>query len=220
MDSSTEVKQPSAIQTYVLAAICLVLGIALGYLLHAPASTPANAPGVPAQQAAAPAGMNGNMPTPDQMQHMVDKAVEPMMTALQKDPNNADLLAQAASVYFKAQQFDKSAEYYEKAMKAKPTAEGYVSLGNAYHYAGNDDKAVENLNAALKIDPKSANALYNLGMIEWRVKNDPNAAIDAWQRLVKANPKHPQRAKVEEMIAKAKKHIGMSADAKTTKPSM
>jgi cytochrome c-type biogenesis protein CcmH/NrfG len=207
------------VQTYILAIICLVLGITVGYLMRAPSVSASRST---AQQTAPPEvhGASGAMPTPDQMQHMVEKAAEPILAALQKEPDNPELLAKAGSVYFRAQQFPTAAQYYERAAKVKPTAEGFVALSNAYHYAGADDQAIDSLNRALQIDPKSANALFNLGMLNWRVKNDPNAAIAAWERVLKTNPKHPHRADVENMIAKAKKHIGMAANTKTTKSAM
>jgi cytochrome c-type biogenesis protein CcmH/NrfG len=99
-------------------------------------------------------------------------------------------------------------------VKIKPTTEGLVSLSNSYHYAGNDDKAFESLDRALKLDPKSPNALFNLGMLKWQVKNDPKGAIAAWEQLLKTNPNHPRRAQVEGMIEKAKKHLTIAATEK------
>jgi cytochrome c-type biogenesis protein CcmH/NrfG len=217
MESTTEQsKLWSDTQAYVLAVVCLVLGIVAGYLLHAPKQVAADVP--PASPGMS--GMQGRMPTPDQMKHMGDKMAEPILAELQKDPNNADLLAKAGSVYFRAQQFPASAEYYERAAKAKPAAETFVSLSNALHYAGSDDRALEALNRALQLDPESPNALFNLGMLKWQAKNDPNGAVEAWQRLLKANPDHPRRAQVEEMIARAKQHMNLPPGAKTNKPAM
>ncbi|MFB3815838.1 MAG: tetratricopeptide repeat protein [Terriglobales bacterium] len=208
----------SSTQAYVLSVVCLVVGIVAGYLLHAPNpavsdARPTAAP--PAAGAAPPA-----LPTPDQMRHMADKAVEPVLAALQKDPNNPELLTRAGSIFFRTQQFPLAVEYFQRAVNAKPTAEAYVSLSNSYHYAGSDDRALESLDRALQIDPKSANALFNLGMLRWQVKNDPKAAIEAWQRLLKYNPDHPRRKQVESLIAKAKQHKNLPAQAKTDKPAM
>lgn len=206
-------------QAYAFAVICLVVGVVCGYLLHGP-SKPAAASPVPQQVSAqVPVSQPVAMPTPDQMKHMGDKMAEPLLARLQKDPNNPELLAKVGSIYFRAGQFPLAAENYEKSVKLKPTAEGFVSLSNSYHYAGNDEKAFAMLDQALKLDPKSANALFNLGMLNWQVRNDPKAAVAAWQQLLKANPNHPRRARVEQMIAKAKKHITM-AGAKATTPEM
>lgn len=198
-----------ASHVYSLALICLVIGVVSGYLLHGPAK--AAAP-VAEQQNAQQQGMQaGSMPTPDQISHMADKMAEPLLAELKKDPNNPELLGKIASVYMRSQNYALAADYLDRAVKAKPSADGYVSLSNALHYAGSDDKALQSLDEALKLDPKSANALFNLGMLEWQVKNDPNSAITAWEKLLKTNPNHPKRAQVENYIAKAKQHMNMPA---------
>jgi cytochrome c-type biogenesis protein CcmH/NrfG len=192
---------------YLMASVCLVLGLAVGYFLR---GSQAPAPAA-VTVATPPPAVPADMPSPEQVKHMGDKMAEPILAALQKNPDDPDLLAKAASIYFRSAQFPLAAEYYERSVKIKPTAEGYVSLSNAYHYAENNEKAFEALNRALQIDPKSANALFNLGMLDWRVKNDPKGAIEVWQRLLKLNPNHPRRAQVEMMIAKAKQHMDMPA---------
>ncbi len=214
----------TATQTYVTATVCLLIGLAVGYLPRGSATASSTRPTEtrtqPAMHEGNPAAAGVGQVTPDQLKQMGDKQVEPILAALQKDPNNADLLAQVATAYFRAQQFPAAAEYYERAVKIKPSSEVLVSLANSYHYAGSDDKAIETLNRALQVDPKSANALFNLGMLKWQAKNDPKGAIDAWQQLLKSNPTHPRRAQVEEMIAKAKQHMNMPAGTKTDKPVM
>jgi cytochrome c-type biogenesis protein CcmH/NrfG len=214
----------TATQTYVTATVCLLIGLAVGYLLRGSATASSTRPTEtrtqPAMHEGNPAAAGVGQVTPDQLKLMGDKQVEPMLAALQKDPNNADLLAQVATAYFRAQQFPAAAEYYERAVKIRPNSEVLVSLANSYHYAGADDKAIETLNRALQVDPKSANALFNLGILKWQAKNDPKGAIDAWQQLLKSNPNHPRRAQVEEMIAKAKQHMNMPAGTKTDKPVM
>jgi cytochrome c-type biogenesis protein CcmH/NrfG len=205
----------SNLHAYVLSAVCLLLGLIIGYLLNPPKQSAASLP-----QASPAAGvMQGGMPTPDQLRHMADKKAETILAALQKDPNNADLLSQAGSVYFRAQQFPVAVDYYERATKIKPSAEGLVSLANSYHYAGSDDRSIETLQRAVQLDPKSANALYNLGMLNWQVKNDPKAAVEAWERLLKTNPDHPRRAEVKGMIGSARKHMTIPAGMKTDKPA-
>ncbi len=207
--ASSEVSESGwkAHHVYLMALACLIIGVAIGYFLRGSQSPAAN----PVTVSKAPEAQPTAAPTPEQVKHMGDKMAEPIMAELQKNPNDPELLAKAGSIYFRSSQFPLAVEYYERSVKSRPTAEGYVSLSNAYHYAENDNKAMEALNKALEIDPKSANALFNLGMLDWQVKNDPKAAIAAWQRLLKLNPNHPRRAQVEMMIAKAKQHLDMPA---------
>jgi len=216
MNASEESKPWSNLQAYGFALVCLLVGYAVGYLLHPRKPALANAP-----QTAIGAmnGMPSSMPSPEQLKQMADKQLEPMLAALQKDPSNPDLLAQIATVYLHTQQFAAAVDYYGRAVKVKPTADGYVKLGGAYLRAGSPDQTLDALNHALQLDPKSADALFDLGLLKWRAKNDPKGAVDAWQRLVKANPNFPRRAEVEKMIAQAKQHMNMPAGTKTDKPA-
>jgi len=202
-------------QAYALAVVCMLVGIPVGYMLRVPSSGGANT----AVQNV-PRSAPGTMSRPDEvslerLKHMADVQAEPLLAQLEKNPNDAALLAEIGKTYFHARQFESSAQYYERSAKIKPDAEVLTSLGNTYHYAGADDKAIDAFNRALAIDPKFANALFNLGMLQWRVKNDPKRAVEAWQRLLKTNPNHPRRAQVEEMIAQAKQHMKMPAGMKT-----
>jgi cytochrome c-type biogenesis protein CcmH/NrfG len=208
----------SSVQVYTLSAICLLIGITVGYLFRGSHARPAaTAPGT---INAGKLPDNPTQPTPEAMKRMADKQVAPLLEQLKSNPNDANTLGQVAHFYMVAQQYNDAATYYQKQVAVKPTAEAYTNLGNAYYYAGADDKAIDSLNNALKIDPKSVNALYNLGVLKWEAKGDTNGAIDCWQKLLKTNLDEKRRAQVEKMIARAKQHAKMPAGTKTDKPAM
>jgi cytochrome c-type biogenesis protein CcmH/NrfG len=214
MSSEAPAKLWNRTQACAVALLCALLGIAIGYLLHAPKTEPENA--LPALRTVGPT--NPEADTQAQMKQMADTQAKPVLAALQKSPDDPGLLAQLGRIYFRARQFAPAADYYGRAARIKPDAEIYVSLSNSYHYAGEDDPAFEALNRALALDPKCANALFNLGMLRWQVKNDPRGAIDAWQRLLKTNPNHPRRAEVQTMITRARQHMNLPAGATPAKP--
>jgi len=207
-----------------MAVICLILGVAAGYLLHAPAT--ANAGAVPTVSPSAvssrPAPGNSAQPMPSaaDMKRMADKQVAPLLEQLQKNPNDADLLAQIARAYMAAQQFQSAQQYYERSASVKPKADNLNELAFVYVKLGDLDKAIAALNQAVKLDPKNAKVLYNLGYFEWKGKADPKAALAAWQGFLKADPKSPKRAEVEQMMAQAKRHLGIAPGTKTEKPAM
>ncbi len=206
-------------QAYGMAVICLLLGVACGYLLHAP---PANIPAVQdavAAPSAPPRGAPQQMPSAADLKRMADKQVAPLLDELQKRPNDADLLAKIARSYMAAQQFQSAREYYEKSIAAKPTPDALNELSFVYVELGDVDNAIAALNNALKIDPKNPKVLYNLGFFEWKGKADPKAAIAAWQSFLKVDPNNPKRAEVEQMMAQAKKHLGIAPGTKTEKPA-
>jgi cytochrome c-type biogenesis protein CcmH/NrfG len=152
---------------------------------------------------------------------MADKQVAPLLDELKQNPNDTDTMIKVGGYYYAARQFADAAAYYEKAAAIKPTADVLTKLSNAQFYTGAGDKAIETLNQALKLDPKFANALYDLGMLKWQVQGDTKGAVASWEQLLKVTkPDNPIHATVEKMIAKVKEHEKMSAGKKTDKPAM
>jgi tetratricopeptide (TPR) repeat protein len=154
------------------------------------------------------------------MKRMADKTVAPLLEQLQKTPQDADLLAKIGRAYMAAQQYQSAQQYYERSAAAKPQADRLNELSFVYVKLGDLDKAIATLNAALKLEPRNGAVLYNLGYFEWKGKSDPKAAIAAWQAFLKADPKSPKRAQVEQMLAQAQKHLGIAPGTKTEKPAM
>lgn len=208
-------------QTYGMAVICLLLGIAAGYLLHAPAVASANSGTIATVSAPASAKASApQMPSAADMKRMADMQVIPLLADLQKHPNDPDLLAKIAHDYMAAQQFQSAQQYYEKSVAAKPKVDTLNELAFVYVKLGDLDRGIATLNRALATDPKNPQVLYNLGYFEWKGKADPKAAIAAWQAFLKADPNSPKKGQVEEMLAQAKKHLSIPAGTKTEKPAM
>jgi cytochrome c-type biogenesis protein CcmH/NrfG len=169
---------------------------------------------------ASPAAAAPQMPSATDMKRMADKQVAPMLADLEKNPNDADLLAKIARAYMAGQQFQSAQQYYEKSIAAKPKkVDALNELAFVYVKLGDLDRGIATLNRALTIDPKNPQVLFNLGYFEWKGKADPTAAIAAWQAFLKADPKSPKKAQVEQMLAQAKKHLSIPAGTKTEKPA-
>jgi cytochrome c-type biogenesis protein CcmH/NrfG len=214
----------SSVQVYTLSAICLLVGVTMGYLFRSSRAPQAPTAAVQTQmQAGNPMGGAKTAPappTPEQLKQMADQQVEPLLEQLRQNPKDSATLTRIATYYLAARQFDESEKYFQKAVDVRPTADALTKLGNAQYFGGSSDKAIETFNKALQVDPKFANALYNLGMLKWQVHGDVKGAIACWEKLIKTNPNHPQRAQVEKMIARAKEHEKMPAGAKSDKPAV
>jgi cytochrome c-type biogenesis protein CcmH/NrfG len=227
MTQSSNSSSWTSTQAYVLAIICLVVGVAVGYFVRGSASPAA----APVEQAAAssqaPAGMGGGMGnmdpskvTPEQLKHMVEKQVEPIQQQLKSNPNDPALLAQVGNVYYDTQLYQDAIGYYEKSLQGDPKNVGVrTDMGTAYFYLGDADRAITEFNKALTEDPKHGQTLYNLGMVQWQGKGDVSAAVASWEKLLKTVPDYPDRAKVEQLVAKAKEHTKMTPGQKTSKPA-
>ena len=144
--------------------------------------------------------------SPGQLKQGADKQAEPLLARLRKSPDDPFLLAEIGKIYFQTHQFPMAAKYYEDSVRVKPDAIVFVKLGGAYHFDGDDDKAISAWNHALRLDPNNPDALFNIGFVKWHAQGDRKAAIAAWQKLLKTNPNHPKRAQVEELLAQAKQH--------------
>jgi cytochrome c-type biogenesis protein CcmH/NrfG len=209
-------------QAYVMAIICLLIGVAVGYFVRG-SSAPEAATAPAASSSMGATAANGGMPqvTPEQLKHMADQQAKPMLAQLQSKPNDPELLANVGNVYYDTQQYNEAIQYYERSLKVQPTNTSVrTDLGTAWWYLGNADKAVEQFNVALKEDPNKPTTLMNLGVVLWQGKMDANGAIAAWQKLLNSNPNFENRAKVEELMAQARKHSGIQPGTKTNKPSM
>ena len=192
----------TGMQAYLLAAFCLVLGVALGYLFRGSAS-PAAQPAV----AAAVQQDNGSAKPGAEALAAVAQAAAPYLEAVKQNPNDYDSLVKLGNVFYDGQQFPEAVGYYERALVIHPeNADVRTDMGTAYWYAGNADKAVAAMEISLKYRPGHPQTLFNLGWVRWQGKGDPKGAIEAWQQLLKANPDYPQKQQVEQYIAKAKEH--------------
>jgi len=193
-------------QVYVMAAVCLAVGLLVGYLLRGSAK-PA---GAILNRAATPDStteLNGGapqMPSLDQMKRVADKQAEPLLTKLATDPKNVGLLVQIGNIYKATHQFKRAADYYAKALNSDARNVAVrTEMASCLYYSGDVNGALDQLHESLKYDPKDANSLFNLGMIRWKGKNDAAGAIAAWQQLLKTNPNLDRKAIVEKMIAEA-----------------
>jgi cytochrome c-type biogenesis protein CcmH/NrfG len=190
---------------YGMAVVCLLLGLAIGYLLRgsesptAVASSPSHAP-APDPQASG----SMQMPSMEQMKAMADRKVEPLLAQLKSDPKNKDLLLRVAYFYKSAHQFKDAASYFDRALQVDPNHTAVrTEMASCLYYDGNVDGALALLQESLKENPADANSLFNLGMIRWKGKKDASGAIAAWKELLKTNPHLDKKPVVERMIAEA-----------------
>jgi cytochrome c-type biogenesis protein CcmH/NrfG len=201
-------KNWSGLQAYSLAVVCLLAGIACGWLFRG-SQSPATAASIAGSGTTAAAAAN-SQPTPEQMKQMADSAAAPLLDKLKSDPSNAALLASIGNTYYDVHEFSTAINYYEQSLKVEPTNAGVrTDMATAYFYAGDTDTAINEFNKALTYEPNKANTLYNLGMVKWQGKMDVNGAVAAWQKLLDTNPNYDGRQKVQQMIDEARKHAGI-----------
>ena len=216
-DKTTSTWTPT--QTYVMAAVCLLIGVLVGYLIRGSANPTGQV--IPAagmqQTASAPApgmGQPPRMPSLEDLKRMADKQAEPLVTKLKADPKNVDLLYKTALTYKAAHQFKEAITYFQKALDVDPSnVPVRTEMASCMYYLGDVNGALTELNKSLSYDPKHAGTLMNVGIIKWKGKNDVKGAIAAWQTLLKLNPDFPQRSTIEQLIDQAQQQSSASAPA-------
>lgn len=214
--TTTSTASPSlqANQVYLMAVICLVVGLAIGYLFRG-AQLPVS-PALPAAKAgppphpAVPMG-GGQVPSLQEMKQMGDKQAAPLLEKLKSDPNNSAALSQVGAIYHATHQFKQAAAYYGKAVQADPKNVALRNkLASCLYRDGDVDGAIAQLNRALSYDPKDANSLFNLGTIRLEGKQDGKGALAAWQKLLKSNPQlsADRKATVLKLMANVQTTLG------------
>jgi cytochrome c-type biogenesis protein CcmH/NrfG len=197
------------IQAYLLAVFCLVLGLALGYLFRGSAS-PAAATVEAATSANSTMSQGQSTKeqiTPEQQKAMVEQAVAPLRATLKTSPNDFSTIVRLANLYFDGQQYPEAVKYYQLAVKSQPTnADLLTDLGTSIWYTGDADGAIAEFQTALKHRPDHPGTLFNLGIVRWQGKLDPQGAVQAWEELLRLNPNYPQKREVQEYIDRAKQH--------------
>ncbi len=216
MESNEKKAIWTSTQVYVMAAICLLLGIAAGYLVRGPGQPVT----ITAQTANAAPPDAQQPPTPEAMKRMADTKAAPLLQQLQSSPNDPQLLAEIGNVYYDTQNFRDAISYYKRSLDIKEDANVRTDMGTSYYYLGDSDSALAEFDRTLKTNPNFDNALFNVGMVKFQGKMDARGAVAAWEQLLKQSPNHPRRAEIEQMIAQAKKHQNLTPGQKPSKPGV
>lgn len=197
----------TATQTYVMAAVCLLVGVLVGYLVRGSAKPAEQPASVEVQQVASmpPHGMGQqSMPTLEDMKRMADKQAEPLLAKLKTDPRNVELLNQTALTYKATHQFKDAIVYYQKALDVDPkNVPVRTDLATCLYYTGDVDGALAQLQKSLSYDPRHAGTLLNIGVITWKGKGDVDTAVAYWEKLLKLYPNFEQKDMVQHMITAA-----------------
>jgi len=189
---------------YGMATVCLLLGLVIGYLLRGSESPTAKVASATQVNVADASAKGSQLPSLEQMKAMADRKVEPLLAKVKSDPKNKDLLIEIASFYKSAHQFKDAAAYLGRALQVDPKNIAIrTEMASCLYFDGNVDGALAALQESLRQNPRDPNALFNLGLIRWKGKNDAAGAIAAWKELLKTNPKLDKKPLVERMIAEA-----------------
>jgi len=190
----------SSREAYLLAMVCLFVGLIAGWLFRGTSSPVASAPAAVPVPSTSPG---------ESMQSAASLNLEaqPLLDALKANPKDAPTLAKLGNVYYDHKFWSEAIRYYQQALDIRPDdIDVRTDMGTAYFYSGFPDKAIEQFNQVLKKSPNYPNTLFNLGIVRRDAYKDNTAALAAWDKLLKNNPNLPpdQVQKVQSVIAETK----------------
>ncbi len=144
-------------------------------------------PQPPAAQSGAAAGSSARAAVLDEAQ------VTALKSVAEREPKSPGPRVQLANLYFDAEKYDDAIAWYAAALKLTPNDVNVsTDLGVSYYYTNQPDKALEQFDRSLKLDPKHAKTLLNVGIVKAFGKQDLKGAADAWQEVLKVAPDSPE----------------------------
>ena len=128
-----------------------------------------------------------------------DAAESHILRALRSDPDNPQSYYNLGMACANRQQFGNAATHFGRAAKLQPgNPEPLSSQGNALRLAGQPERAVRVLQAALRIDPQHQGVRQNLGLAlnDWGASlnraGDTTAAMERFREALRVWPRQPQ----------------------------
>lgn len=119
-----------------------------------------------------------------------EQAIEFYKRGLALKPDDKQAHMVIANAYFDAGQFENAGDHYAKVLEIEPTnISARTDLATTFVQRGTPDydRAIQEFNATLTIDPKHGPSLYNLG-IAYQKKGDADSATKTLERLEAADP--------------------------------
>jgi len=189
----------------------ILFGLIAGWIIgsqQAGAPSPTAPPAQSAQAAPASSGQTTRAAVLDEAK------VNALKSIADRESGNAKPRVELANLYFDAERYDDAIKWYQEALKVEPNDVNVsTDLGVSYYYTNQPDKALVQLDHSLRLDPKHAKTLLNLGIVRAFGKQDLDGASQAWRRVIEIAPNSP-----EGQAAKRALDSLQSAHPQTTKP--
>lgn len=165
-----------------------MFGLLAGWIIGSQQARPA--PAAPAAvQSAAPASSGDESQAPP-LDVRRASALEQQANA---KPDDVAVRVELGNLYFDAKRFDLAIPWYEAALRLNPKDISVsTDLAVCYHYTGDADRALRQIDQSLAIDPKHSKTLLNQGIIRAFGKQDLDGALESWEKVVKFAPNTPE----------------------------
>jgi len=201
-------------ESFVMGIAGVLLGLIGGWIIgtqqgvsSAPAAAPAaQASGTGGQQPAAPA--------------LDEKRAAELQTLANSEPRNPEPRVQLGNLYFDSERFDDAIRWYAAALELDAkNVNVSTDLGIAYYYTNQPDRALEQFDRSLAIDPSHSKTLLNVGVVRAWGKQDLEGAAKAWERVIEVAPNSEEAARAKQGLDGIRAaHPDASSGGATAKP--
>jgi small glutamine-rich tetratricopeptide repeat-containing protein alpha len=177
-------------ESLVLAIAGMFFGLIVGWVIGSQNPTAGRAPIAVAQQAQPPAAQQGATTPAAQPPRPLDEGqAQALRTTAEQRKDDAQPRIELGNMYFDAERYQDAVTWYTEALKLAPkNVNVSTDLAVAYHYLQQNDKALEQFDYSLKIDPKHTKTLLNQGLVRAFGKQDLKGAASSWQQLIEIAP--------------------------------
>lgn len=121
------------------------------------------------------------------MQNYYEDAIPLLEAGLKIAPQRADLHAALGESYFMSGKAEKAIDEFKSLIGLEPSARSYTFMGLSYRHLGRFEEAMKYFNDGLKLDPRNASCLFNIGFIEERQGNYVRAD-ELFRQALRSNP--------------------------------
>jgi tetratricopeptide (TPR) repeat protein len=125
---------------------------------------------------------------------VLDQAQVTALTAIaEREPSSVKPRVELANLYFDAERYADAIKWYTDALRLGPNDVNVsTDLGVSYYYTNQPDKALQQFDHSLALDPKHAKTLLNVGIVRAFGKQDLEGALKVWQQVVQIAPASPE----------------------------
>jgi tetratricopeptide (TPR) repeat protein len=121
---------------------------------------------------------------------------------VKSDPKNIDALTELGGMQAEQMNYDEAAKWYKLAVAVDPKNIDLRNyLGEALFQGNHVEESIAEFKGTLDIYPTHPETLFDYGYVLLQGRNDPQAAIASWEKLVKTNPDFDQLDRVKQLIA-------------------
>lgn len=168
----------------------ILFGLIAGWVIGSQQTLVRQPPPAAAQPAVTASATPANAPPPPPLD---ETQVNAFKTVADRDPKNAEARVQLGNLYFDSEKYQDAIKWYSEAFALAPTDVNVsTDLGISYYYMSQPDQALQQFATSLKLDPKHAKTLLNVGVVRAFGKQDLDGALQAWQQLVEISPDSPE----------------------------